>query len=82
MPQRAARLAGEPQGCRGCAALPAEAREEKLADARDRAGLGCDGVVWGGPGSMPERPSPAAYKPEQDTVSVHSNTQTFLSFMK
>ena len=48
-----------------------EARGEKAAD-EDRAGLGCEEAASSGPGFVPRRPSPAAYVPEQDTVSVHS----------
>lgn len=49
-----------------------EARGEKAADEKDRAGLGCEESASSGPGFVPRRPSPAAYMPEQDTVSVHS----------
>ena len=49
-----------------------EARGEKAAAEKDRAGLGCEEAASGGPGFVPRRPSPAAYMPEQDTVSVHS----------
>ena len=64
--------AREPHGCLVVlwSEVP-EARGEKAADSKDRADLGRKGAVGTGPGSVPERPSPAAYSvPEQDTVSV------------
>ena len=54
-----------PQGCLVVfwSEVP-EARGEKAADKKNRAGLGCEEAASSGPGFVPRRPSPAAYMPE------------------
>lgn len=63
--------AREPRGCLVVfwSEVP-EARGEKAADKKNRAGLGCEEAVSSGPGFVPRRPSPGAYMPEQNYRTI------------